>query len=133
MFVREIMKTNIVSIDSSEPIKNACNIYKDKKIGSLLITEKNDVVGIVTERDIIERTICLGLDPSTTPIKDIMTKEVKTVNADDRINYAVEILKNNHFKRLPVVENNELVGIITVTDIALSRPDIRKFLKPEEQ
>jgi len=133
MFVREIMNKNIVAIDSNEPIKNACNIYKEKKIGSLIITDKDDVVGIVTERDIIERTICLGKDTSTTPIKEIMSKDVKTVDVDDRINYAVEILKKNHIKRLPVTEKGDLVGILTVTDIAYERPNIRKFIKPGEE
>ena len=127
------MKDNIKTIDSNESIKKACDIYREKKIGSLLVIENEEVVGIVTERDIIERTICENLDPNITPIKEIMSPDVKTVDADDRINYAVDILKNNNIKKLPVTEDDELIGIITVTDIALSRPNIRKFIKPEEQ
>jgi CBS domain-containing protein len=126
------MKKGIITIDSNDTIKNACNLYKDNKIGSLLVIENKDVVGIVTERDIIERTICLDKDPKTTPIKEIMSGNVKTVDVDDRINYAVDILRENNIKKLPVTENGELVGIITVTDIAYSRPNIRKFLKPGE-
>ncbi len=132
MFVREIMKKGIITVGSNETIKEACNLYRDKKIGCLLVFENSNVIGIVTERDIIERTICKDINPKSVPIKEIMTKNVKTVNADDRINYAVDILKQNNIKKLPVVENEELVGIITVTDIALTRPNIRKFLKTDE-
>jgi len=131
LFVKEIMKNNIIAIDSDKSIKDACNLYRDSKIGSLLVTDNDNVVGIVTERDIIERTICMDKDPNKTPIKEIMTTDVKTVDVDDRINYAIGILKENKIKKLPVTDNDELVGIVTVTDIALSRPNIRKFLKPE--
>jgi len=133
LFVKEIMNHDIITIDGNKSIKNACNLYKEGKIGSFLITENDNVVGIVTERDIIERTICMDKNPDTTPIKEIMTKNVKTVDVDDRINYAVEILKKNNIKKLPVTKDDELVGIITVTDIAFSRPNIRKFLEPEEK
>ena len=126
------MKNNIITIDSNEPIKTACNMYREKKIGSLLVTENNSVVGIVTERDIIERTICDDLDAKTTPIKQIMSTNVKTVDADERINHAVEIMKNNNIKKLPVLEKNELVGIVTVTDIALTRPNIKNFLSTDD-
>ena len=123
MFVRDIMNKDLISIDANESIKNACNLYREKKIGSILVTENSRVVGIITERDIIERTICDDKDPNIVPIKEIMTKNVKTVNADDRVNHAVNILKENNIKKLPVTDKGELVGIITVTDIALTRPD----------
>jgi CBS domain-containing protein len=98
----------------------------------LLVTENNNIVGIVTERDIIERTICMDKDPNTAQVKEIMSTDVKTVDVDDRINYAISILKQHNIKKLPVIENGELVGIITVTDIAYTRPNIREFLKPVE-
>ena len=132
MFVNEIMKRDIITIDSNETIKNACIMYRDKKIGCLMVIENQNIVGIVTERDIIERTICVDRDPHTTPIKEIMTTDVKTVDIDDRINYAISILKDHNIKKLPVTEDGELVGIITVTDIAYSRPNIREFLKPAD-
>ncbi len=132
MFVKEIMKDNIITIDCNDSIKKACNIYRDKNIGSLLVTENKSVVGIVTERDIIERTICMDKDPNETPIKEIMSSDIKTVDVNDRINYAVKILKDNKIKKLPVTRDNEVVGIITVTDIAFTRPNVRKFLKTED-
>ncbi len=131
MFVKEIMNSNIITIDSNESIKKACDVYRDNNIGSVLVTENEQVVGIVTERDIIERTICMDKDPATTPIREIMSANVKTVDVNDRINYAVELLKKHHIKKLAVTEKDEVIGIVTVTDIAYSRPNIRKFIKPE--
>jgi CBS domain-containing protein len=125
------MKDNIVTIESNKSIKDACNIYKDKKIGCLLVIEKDNVIGIVTERDIIERTLCEDKDAKTTTIKDIMTSHVQTIDANDRISYAVEVLKKNNIKKLPVLNKGELVGIVTVTDIALTRPNIKNFLSTE--
>lgn len=125
------MNSNIITIDSNESIKKACDVYRDNNIGSVLVTENEQVVGIVTERDIIERTICMDKDPATTPIREIMSANVKTVDVNDRINYAVELLKKHHIKKLAVTEKDEVIGIVTVTDIAYSRPNIRKFIKPE--
>jgi CBS domain-containing protein len=123
------MKKEIVKIDVNSSIKNACNLYKDKKIGCLFVIENEDVIGIVTERDIIERTICLDRNPDTTKVREIMSPDVKTVDSNDNINHAISILKDNNIKKLAVTEKDELVGIITVTDIAYTRPDIRRFIQ----
>ena len=129
MFVKDVMTNKIVSIDSNETIESASNKYRDFKIGCLMVTDGDDVVGIVTERDFIERTICMGIDPKTTKIKEIMSSDVKTINSDDSIADAVDVLKQNKIKKLPVVSDNGIVGIITITDIAYSRSNIQKFLE----
>ena len=123
------MKTGIVKINANTTIKEACNLYKDKKIGCLFVIENEKIAGIVTERDIIERTICLDLDPNTTKVREIMSSNVKAVDVNDNINYAISILKENNIKKLAVTEKDVLVGIVTVTDIAYTRPDIRRFIQ----
>lgn len=132
MFVKDVMTNKIVSIDSNETIESASKKYRDLKIGCLMVTNGDDVVGIVTERDFIERTICMGIDPKTTKIKEIMSSDIKTINSENCIADAVDILKKNKIKKLPVVSNNRIVGIITITDIAYSRPNIRGFLEKKE-
>jgi CBS domain-containing protein len=123
------MKKEIVKIDVNSTIKDACTLYKNKKIGSLFVIENEEVVGIITERDIIERTICLDINPNTTKVREIMSTDVKTIDVNDTINYAISILKDNHIKKLGVTEKDNLVGIVTVTDIAYTRPDIRRFIQ----
>ena len=128
-YVRDIMKHEIISIDRNETVRKACDIYKDNKIGCLIVTENGQLEGIVTERDVIERTICMDRNPKTTKIKEIMSTDIKTIHPLDKIEKALEVIKKYKIKSLPVVSNNNLVGIITITDIAYSRPGIKKFLE----
>ena len=122
------MKRDIASIDGESTIYEACKIYKDLKVGSLLITLNKALVGIVTGRDFIERAMCEVLDIQKIKVKNIMSTDIKTVDPSENIDRALEIMKNNKIKKLPVVQKNELVGIITITDIAYSRPNIKNFL-----
>ena len=127
MYVKEIMTKKIFSVDCEKTIQFASSIYCDNKIGCLIVTENNHIVGIVTERDFIERTICMDKDPKITKIKEIMSTNVKTIDLNERVEKAIGILKENKIKKLPVTANNSLVGILTITDIAYSRPTIKEF------
>ena len=133
MLIKEIMANELITVDINETVKSACNKYRDYKVGCLVVTNKDEIAGILTERDVIERTICQDKDPNTTLIKEIMSTNIKTVDSYDRIEKALEIMKDNKIKKLPVVSNNKLVGIITITDIAHTRPSIRKFLEIKEE
>jgi len=129
MFVKKIMANKILTIDCNKTILDACNRYRDNKVGSLIITDEDRLVGVVTERDFIERTICMHRNPEKTKIKEIMSTDIKTIHPLDRVEKALDIIKKYKIKRLPVVSDDKLVGIITVTDIAYARPDVRKFLE----
>ena len=124
MFVREIMTKEVVSIDSNDTVLNACLKYRDKKIGCLIVTEKEHCVGILTERDLIERTICPGKDPKTTKIKEIMSSDVKSIHPLDKIEKAIEEMKKYKIKKLPVISNNDILGILTITDIGTAKPEL---------
>ena len=126
MLVNEVMAKNVVTIDRKKTVFDACNMYKDYKIGCLIVTDEGKCVGIVTERDFIERTICLRRDPENTKVGEIMTSNLKTVHALDKIEKAIEIIVENKIKKLPVVIKEGVVGIITVTDISRARPDLSK-------
>jgi len=126
LLVKEIMKKNVITIDCDDTVFDACNKYRDYKVGCLVVTKHGSCVGIVTERDIIERTVCACKNPETTKVKDIMTRNVKTIHTLDKIEKAIEIMKTNNIKKLPVVVEKGIVGIITVTDISHARPDLSK-------
>jgi len=118
MIVKDVMTENVVTIDINDTVSDACRKYRDFKVGCLVVMDKNIVVGIITERDIIERTIIPNKNPTTTKIGEIMTQNIKTVHSLSPIEKAAEIMKENNIKKLPVILNNEIVGIITVTDIS---------------
>jgi len=118
MLVEEVMTTNILSIDCSRTVLDACSEYSKKKVGSLVVMDKDIIVGIVTERDIIERVILQKKDPKKTKIRDIMSTNIKTVHALAPLEKAAKIMRENHIKKLPVILNNEIVGILTETDMS---------------
>jgi len=129
MNIKDIMTKKIITVDKNETVRTACDKYRDFKVGCLVVTYKDNVVGMLTERDVIERTICKDKNPNSTKIFEVMTENVKTIDSYDSIEKALELIKNHKIKKLPVVTNNKLVGIITITDIAYTRPSIRNFLE----
>ena len=126
MLVKEVMSKNPVTIEYNKTVLDACKIYKENKVGCIIVTEEDKCIGIVTERDIIERTICEEKDPKTTQISYIMSSEIKTVHALDNLERAIELMKQNNIKKLPVLKDDSIIGIITVTDISEARPDLSK-------
>lgn len=120
------MTRNVVSIDADASVFDACMIYKERKVGCLVVVENENCAGIVTERDLIERSICQRRNPDTTPVKKIMSLNIKVVNALDTIEKALEIMKQYKIKKLPVISAGKVTGIITMTDIAEARPDLSK-------
>ncbi|MFO7677548.1 MAG: CBS domain-containing protein [Thermoplasmatota archaeon] len=120
------MTKKIITIQKDKTIHDACMLYKEKKVGCLIIKDKEFCEGIVTERDIIERTICLSQDPKKTSISKIMTSDIKTIHALDTIEKALELMKIYNIKKLPVIQDDKVVGVITVTDISKATSDIIK-------
>jgi signal-transduction protein with cAMP-binding, CBS, and nucleotidyltransferase domain len=80
--------------------------------------DKNIIVGIVTERDTIERVILKNKDPKTTKIREIMSPNIITIHALAPLERAAQIMRDSHIKKLPVILNNEIVGIVTETDLS---------------
>ena len=117
MLVEEVMSRDIVSIDCNKTVLEACKVYSKNKVGSLVVMDKNIIVGIVTERDTIERVILLNKDPKRTKVREIMSPNIITVHALTPLEKAAQIMKDNNIKKLPVVLNNEIVGIVTETDL----------------
>ncbi len=124
MLVKEIMIRQVITIDVDATVFDACEVYKEKKVGCLVVTKQESCIGIVTERDLIERTICQHRDPMATRVHEIMSPEIKVINALDTVEKALETMKQHKIKKLPVILSNKVVGIITITDIAKARPDL---------
>ena len=135
MLVEEVMTKNVITIDRDKTIYDACKMYKDYKVGCLIVTDNGKCVGIVTERDLIERTVCLRRDPEKIRVNDIMSSNIKTIHPLDTIEKTLEIMKKNNIKKLPAVSKGDIVGIITITDISKARSDlsnrfIESWVKP---
>jgi CBS domain-containing protein len=118
------MNKKLVSIDGNKTILDAFKLYRDTKVGSLIVVENNQLVGIITERDLIEKTIDKDIQNSL--VKEIMSSNVITISPLDNLETALKIMKKNRVKKLPVLSSTSLKGIITVTDIAYARPELTK-------
>jgi CBS domain-containing protein len=118
MFVKEIMTTDVKTIRPEDNIKRLAEMMVKNKIGSLVVVEgSGEVVGIATERDIIEDIILLGKSPEEVKVRDVMTKDIITVQPDNSLEEAAEVMVNHKIKKLPVIDKGRLVGIVTATDL----------------
>jgi len=117
MLVEEVMTRNIISINSGKTVFDACKHLSKHKVGSLVVIDKNITIGIVTERDVIEKAIIQNRDPKKTKITEIMSPNIKTIHALAPLEKAAKMMKENNIKKLPVILNNEIVGILTETDL----------------
>ncbi|EMR75416.1 putative signal-transduction protein containing cAMP-binding and CBS domains [Thermoplasmatales archaeon SCGC AB-540-F20] len=131
ILVSEIMSKDVVTVESDEPVLDACKLYKDRGVGCLVVMKEGIVLGILTERDIIERVILDHRDPNETKVEEIMSKNIQTVHASASVEKAVEIMEEHKIKKLPVILNNEIFGIVTITDIANALPGFSRALNEE--
>ncbi|MBM3897623.1 MAG: CBS domain-containing protein [Thaumarchaeota archaeon] len=120
MKVKDIMTKQTVIGTPSKTVLLAANKMAQKGVGALIIAGKNLPLGIITERDIVRKVVAMKKDPNTTKISEIMSEPLFTTSPNNDIREAAKIMSINEVRRLPVVENGKLVGILTATDIAKS-------------
>ena len=115
-FVKDIMRNSVITIDESMTIKDAAQIMTDTKVGCVIITKENAPVGILTERDFVTK-IASNQMPYSTLLAEVMSSPLVTINADETLWEAAETMKTKKIHKLPVVDENKMVGIITATDL----------------
>ena len=118
MLVRDIMSQDIVSLNSDDSIERAAQLMKQYDIGSIPVCSNNQVVGIVTDRDITLRNVATGLDTQQ-KVGDIMSSDPAVGKPDMNVQDAAKIMSEKQIRRLPIVENNSLVGMVSLGDISL--------------
>ncbi|HBL84004.1 MAG: CBS domain-containing protein [Clostridiales bacterium GWF2_38_85] len=117
MQIQDKMTKNVVSIEPQETIGKAAQLMREYNIGSLPVCEGQNVVGIITDRDIALR--CVAEGKNNVSVKDVMTSEPITIESEKNIHEAANLMSSRQIRRLPVVENNNLVGMISLGDIAV--------------
>jgi CBS domain-containing protein len=119
--VADIMTTNPIVLDSEAPLAEAARAMRDSDIGDVIVLESGAVSGIATDRDIVVRAIAEGKDPATTPIGDVSSKDVTTLTPDSPADDAVRLMREKAVRRLPVVEGDRPVGVLSLGDLAAQR------------
>lgn len=115
--VKDLMTKEVVAIDQLRTVFDAATLMSEKRIGCLVIMDGEVPVGIITERDFVRRVVAKNLS-SDSMISDVMSKPLITVDPDSSLNEAARLMLENKIRRLPVVKENKLVGIIVVSDFA---------------
>ena len=116
--VRDVMTTNLVTCPPSAPLKDAAGYMRDRDIGDVLVVDDGSICGIVTDRDIVVRAVAEG-GQLNRPVRDIVTHELVAATPDMSVREATELMSAHQVRRLPVVENDRLVGIVSIGDIAV--------------
>ena len=115
--VRDIMQKNVITIESVKKAHDAAIILKEKEISFLVVVKEGKPIGIVSERDIVRKIVADNNDAQTTQLEIIMSKNFKWVEPNASIESAVQKMLNNSIRRLVVLENENLAGVITQTDL----------------
>ena len=118
MQIKNIMTDDVTTIQPDATINEAAQIMKNLNVGSVPVCEGSKPVGILTDRDITIKNVADGQN-SNTPVKQIMTSDIIKGSPDMSIDEAAEKMANNQIRRLPIVENDNLVGIISLGDLAV--------------
>lgn len=120
--IRSIMTKNVIIIPKGSSIMEAAKLMLSKSVSSLVVVEKNKPTAIVSENDIIQ-----GIISKKTKIDDVMSKEFLVISPAARFSQVSNYLKEKKYRRFPVVENNELIGLVTETDIIQATRDFTRF------
>ena len=117
--VRDAMTEDPRSIGASASVVEAARLMREQHIGSLPVTEDERLVGMITDRDITTRVVAENAVPETTSVEDVYSHDLISVEPDNGLDEALQLMARHQVRRLPVVENGRLVGMVAQADIAL--------------
>ena len=122
--VRDAMTADPRSIGASASVVEAARLMREQHIGSLPVTEDDRLVGMITDRDITTRVVAESAVPETTSVEDVYSRDLISVPNHD-LGEALQLMARHQVRRLPVVENGRLVGMVAQADIALKENEKR--------
>jgi CBS domain-containing protein len=119
--VREIAREaeEVVTTEPETKLREVAKTMEDENVGSVVVVEGGEPVGILTDRDVTIRAVARGLDTDETTAREVMTDDLVVVNANDTIDELIETFDAADVRRMPVVDGNEIAGIVTLDDIAV--------------
>jgi CBS domain-containing protein len=114
--VKDIMTKSIITVDVDTTIADSAKMMEDSKVGAILVTEKNTPVGIVTDRDFAIKVVAHAYHP-TTPVRMIMSAPLYSISPDEPVRMIADFMYTKGIRKLPVIDNDKVVGIVTATDL----------------
>jgi CBS domain-containing protein len=117
--VREVMTPGPVTIGSQASLTDAARVMRDNNIGDVIVCDDSVPLGILTDRDIVVRAVATGTDNKTTTVGQVCSRDIVAVSPDDDLDRAVSLMRGQSVRRLPVIQDNQVVGIVSLGDIAI--------------
>jgi CBS domain-containing protein len=118
MDIRDVMTANPATLSPDDTLQNAARLMRDEDTGAIPVVEAGRLVGMVTDRDIVVRAVADG-GQFTQPIRDFLTTQLVSVTLDSSTSEAAALMSENQIRRLPVVDDGRLVGIVSIGDLAV--------------
>ncbi len=122
--IREVMTSNLCSIDAEKPVAYAAKMMRDEDVGLAPIVEGDRLVGTLTDRDIAIRVVAEGRDPESTKVRDVASTDLVTIDPQQDLDEALRLMAQHQVRRIPVVEEDgRLVGVVAQADVARQADD----------
>ena len=115
--VKQIMSKILLKIDSKSTIQEAAKMMKRERVGSILVTQGDQISGIITETDIVQKLVAAHLDPTSTAVEMVMSSPLLTIEAERSVLEANDLMDRKHVRHLGVTEQGKVVGMISVRDL----------------
>jgi CBS domain-containing protein len=117
--VADVMTPGVESTSSTAPLRDAARAMREGDFGSMPVVDDGQLTGIVTDRDIVVRAVAEGLDPAAARVGDVASRDPVTVEPGEDLDDAIDLMARHRIRRLPVVEDGRLVGVVSQADVAL--------------
>jgi CBS domain-containing protein len=121
--VKELMTERPATLAMDASLAEAAMLMRDRDIGDVIVVEGEAATGIVTDRDIVIRGIAAGADPNTTPLGQVVSKDLNAVAPDDPVERAIAVMREKAIRRVPVLEGGKPVGVLSIGDLAIERDE----------
>jgi CBS domain-containing protein len=119
--IREVMTQDVVALPTDASLADASRAMRERDIGDVLVVDGSRLAGIVTDRDIVVRAIAEDRSPGDTTLGELATGDVTSLSPEDSVDDAIRIMRDQAVRRIPVVENDRPVGIVSIGDLAVER------------
>ena len=133
ILVKNIYNPNVTVIEANKTVLDAANLMKDKKVRELVVVSKDEVLGILVDRDLTKKVVALKKDPSKIKVKQVMTKRLITATENDTVEDVVRAMIKNNISRIPVIQGDRLIGIVTYREILKTWPAYVNLLEEEAE
>jgi CBS domain-containing protein len=119
--IRDVMSDDLTTVSPQASVADAGMAMRQNDIGDVMVVEGDRFVGLLTDRDIVVRAVAEGRDPTTSRVQDVVTTDVLTLTPDATVDEAAQLMRDAAVRRVPVVEGDRPVGIVSIGDLAVQQ------------